>query len=59
MLNQLTLGDQVRLVLEVEGETNSVQVNIPTRLAQELMLKLNETVDIVMRADDIHIFTEY
>lgn len=56
LLSQLTLGDQVRLALQVEGVPNPIQVNVPTRLAQELTLELGGMVDVVLRAEDIHIF---
>lgn len=54
----LKLGDQIKLTMQVTGTSTSLQVNIPMRLAQELSLHVHGQTDIVMRAEDIHIFTD-
>ncbi|MDZ4098450.1 MAG: ABC transporter ATP-binding protein [Methylophilaceae bacterium] len=59
VLSQITLGDQVRLLLKVSGVEATIQVNIPLRLAQELALQVGVTVDVLLRAEDIHIFADH
>lgn len=58
ILNQVTLGDQVRLMMQIDGVNETMQANIPLRLAQELALQVGITTDVLLRAEDIHVFTE-
>lgn len=57
ILNQVTLGDQVRLVMQVDGVEATMQANIPLRLAEELALEVGVTTDVLLRKEDIHVFT--
>jgi molybdate transport system ATP-binding protein len=59
ILNQVTLADQVRLVMQVHGVDAHIQTNIPLRLAEELRLQVGTSTDVLLRADDIHIFAEH
>lgn len=55
--SQLKLGDQMKLAMQLANSSTSFQVNIPMRLAQELSLQVGGQTDIVLRAENIHIFT--
>lgn len=59
ILNQVTLGDQVRLVMKIDGVDATMQTNIPLRLAQELVLQVGVTTDVLLRKEDIHVFIEH
>jgi molybdate transport system ATP-binding protein len=52
----LALGNEIRLTLLVDGETLPLRVTIPRRLAEELALAEEQSVQISLRTEDIHIF---
>lgn len=58
VLKQVTLGDQVRLLMQIDGVDATMQTNISLRLAEELVLKIGVMTDVLLRAEDIHVFTE-
>ena len=55
----LTLGDEVRLSMQIDNVSAPLLANIPLRLATELNLAARQRTAVVLRAEDIHIFASH
>ncbi len=53
----LTLGDEVRLTMQIDGVTPPLQASIPLRLATELGLCVGQRSSVSLRAADIHLLS--
>jgi molybdate transport system ATP-binding protein len=51
----LTLGDEVRLTMQIDGVMQPLQASIPLRLATELGLCVGQRTSVTLRAADIHL----
>lgn len=54
----LTLGDDVRVSLQLESVSSLLQARIPLRLAHELDLQVGACTGIALRTHDIHILPD-
>ena len=55
----LTLGDEVRLTMQIDNVDAPLQATIPLRLAAELSLVVGQRTTVVLRAEDIYIFPNH
>lgn len=53
----LTLGEEVRLSMQIDGVADSLQATIPLRLGNELALELGQQTFVTLRAADIHLLS--
>jgi molybdate transport system ATP-binding protein len=51
----LTLGDESRMTVTMDGIAGSLHVHLPVRLVQKLRLERGESTDVVLRDDTLHI----
>ena len=51
----LTLGDESRMTVAMEGIAGSLHVQLPVRLVNELRLEPGRSTDVVLRSDSLHI----
>ncbi len=51
----LTLGDESRMTVAMDGGAGTLHVQLPVRLVDELRLEPGKTTDVVLRTDSLHI----
>jgi molybdate transport system ATP-binding protein len=58
VVKMLTLGDQVRLFLQLADVGPVFKIDVTSRLAEELALAVSIETEVVLRAGDIHVFEQ-
>ncbi|MEY3747745.1 MAG: hypothetical protein RL194_1204 [Pseudomonadota bacterium] len=58
VVKMLTMGDQVRLFLQLADTSVMFRIDVTARLAEELALDTGIRTEVVLRAADIHVFEQ-